>query len=150
MKFDSNYDAAICLAHIRHPTGRFACELTVAGSPSATRMAAKLEAHAHILQVSALLTGLDMLKKKKLPRPNVLVTSDSAQIMRLLGNGRIDKIVIPNAMKERLKSELETVNATFLYNAHPRFLISLENWLFNLDLDILENHLGIISQLSAA
>ena len=146
MKFDTqHYDAAIGIATIRHP-GKFAIEVSTDGGKRSIRTAACVDAHSHVIQTTALLTGLALLKSKKISHPRLLVTSDEAPSLRMLRENKSDRLIIPAAMSDRLKSELREVNATFIHNAEPRFLISLENWLFNFPLHVLADLQGMIQQ----
>jgi hypothetical protein len=152
MQLDRNFhDAAISIADIRHPVGRFGIELTIAGNPYTTRTAAKVDGHSHVIRAMALLTGLALLKTKKLSSyPRVLVTSDEEPFLRALRENRWERLVIPEEMKQRLQAELRAVNASFIHNVQPRFIISLENWLHAIPLDLLDELSGIMQQQSAA
>jgi hypothetical protein len=150
MIIDPNlYDAAISMAKTRNPSSRFAVEVTIAGNMHPIRTAANLEAHTHVVQGTALLTGLALLRLKRPTHSRVLITSGEQPFVHMLRRGRIDHLAIPDAMKDKLKMELSEVIPDFVFNAAPKFIISLEKWLRYLPLDILGDQ-GLMQQKAAA
>jgi hypothetical protein len=67
--------------------------------------------------------------------------------MRMLSEGELDRLAISASLAERLKAELAIVSAEFVYNAQPKFVISLEKWLLHVPL--LDELGGIVQQHSA-
>jgi len=146
VRFDTQFDAALCLSHIRQP-GRFGVEVTV--GRDSVRIASPLDAHAHVLQASAFLTGIEALKQReKLADPRVFVSSDNKPFVDAMTTGNFQRLNIPIAMVERLM-QLRG-NVVFEFNAHPAFHISLDNWLYDSPLNILDDLQGLIEQRSAA
>lgn len=149
MKFDgTQYDAALCLSHIRHP-GRFAVEVnTKIGR--AIRIACPLDAHVDVLQASALLTGLAALGKQGVANGSrILVSSDVRSFVDAISNNRRDRLSLPMRLRERLRQELEESTITFEYNVQPAFHIALENWLYRNPLRILDDLKGFLEQQAA-
>jgi hypothetical protein len=148
MKFDeTKYEAALCLSHIRHP-GRFAVEVN-GKIGRAIRIACPLDAHSHVLQASALLTGLAALKRQGIANGRILVSSDVRTFVDAIRNNRRDRLSLPMPMRERLRQELQESAITFEYNVQPASHIALENWLYRSPLKILDDLQGLLEQQAA-
>jgi hypothetical protein len=129
MKFDTTkYDGAIVLTHERG-TGRWATEVTSLHG-KALRIGGFLDdASPDFLQSAALLTGLAVIRNRKLgARARIVVTSNRQSFLDNLLDNEVGALVMPRSVKSRLKREIGEFNLTF-EAVEQKLELNLNNWL---------------------